>query len=516
MEQQAIEEKVAGIVCRLANLASLAPEQDYFDAGLASVQALELLLEVESEFGVSLSDEEFAGKPGASGSSPLITAQGGRLERTEGACESALATPATTWRRRRSRSRSRSSAAGIGERALRVTPTLEFDADEAAGGRALAEGARALAERMQRSLRSLKRKVAYRSPAMDTPRLPGHGDARRPVVRSRRTRGSRGPGAASVRVLRPLLRRVRARRGSHRRCGRPTLIPASVLARCDYFRSFPHSVTFACHLPEDPPRVEDFRRRHQDRESLDERAMADMVTPEACLSPAVCYHAYAANRDRDAGGDRARLLDGGQVLPLRVLEHARPAPPLGLHDAGAGLPRRPRAPCSQSGARGMEAFQEFLDEHHLAGEIRTASDPFFIAPDSAAKTYFQISSETKFEISLAAAGRRPAGRRLVQLPRRLLRQGVPGARAGRRPDAQRVLRLGARAMGVRIPRPARLGARTGGPTSCGGRPSSRDDGSAAGGPSLCPRSGPGAGFGPDGSDLGRPRWVYDRACSSTT
>src|SRR6266480_2482200 len=33
-------------------------------------------------------------------------------------------------------------------------------------------------------------------------------------------------------------------------------------------------------------------------------------------------------------------------------------------------------------------------------EIRTASDPFFIAPDAAAKTYFQLSSETKFEMSL--------------------------------------------------------------------------------------------------------------------
>jgi seryl-tRNA synthetase len=42
----------------------------------------------------------------------------------------------------------------------------------------------------------------------------------------------------------------------------------------------------------------------------------------------------------------------------------------------------------------------FLDEHELAAEIRTASDPFFIAPDAVSKTYFQLSSETKFEVSL--------------------------------------------------------------------------------------------------------------------
>ena len=60
MEPTSIEARVSTIVCRLAKLPSLAPEQDYFDAGLASVQALELLLEVEEAFGVSLSDDQFA------------------------------------------------------------------------------------------------------------------------------------------------------------------------------------------------------------------------------------------------------------------------------------------------------------------------------------------------------------------------------------------------------------------------------------------------------------------------
>ena len=36
--------------------------------------------------------------------------------------------------------------------------------------------------------------------------------------------------------------------------------------------------------------------------------------------------------------------------------------------------------------------------------LASTKTPFFIAPDSAAKTYFQISSETKFEISLVLPG----------------------------------------------------------------------------------------------------------------
>jgi enoyl-CoA hydratase/carnithine racemase len=51
-------------------------------------------------------------------------------------------------------------------------------------------------------------------------------------------------------------------------------------------------------------------------------------------------------------------------------------------------------------AQAQGLVERFLEEHRLAAEIRTASDPFFIAPDAVAKTYFQLSSETKFEISL--------------------------------------------------------------------------------------------------------------------
>jgi hypothetical protein len=51
----------------------------------------------------------------------------------------------------------------------------------------------------------------------------------------------------------------------------------------------------------------------------------------------------------------------------------------------------------------------FLDSHRLEGEIRTASDPFFAAPDVVAKTYFQLKSDSKFEVSLSL----PDGERLA-------------------------------------------------------------------------------------------------------
>ncbi len=62
-----------------------------------------------------------------------------------------------------------------------------------------------------------------------------------------------------------------------------------------------------------------------------------MVTPEACLSPAVCYHVYHLHQDRSIPVGRHRPRRLRQVLPLRGGQHQRPAAPLGLHDARGRL-----------------------------------------------------------------------------------------------------------------------------------------------------------------------------------
>ena len=52
----------------------------------------------------------------------------------------------------------------------------------------------------------------------------------------------------------------------------------------------------------------------------------------------------------------------------------------------------------------IETMSNFLSELRLGGQIRTASDPFFIAPDAISKTYFQLSSDSKFEVALEIEG----------------------------------------------------------------------------------------------------------------
>ena len=50
---------VIEVVTRVGGIADVGPDQDIFEAGVNSVDALELLLELESTFGVSIPDEEF-------------------------------------------------------------------------------------------------------------------------------------------------------------------------------------------------------------------------------------------------------------------------------------------------------------------------------------------------------------------------------------------------------------------------------------------------------------------------
>jgi acyl carrier protein len=50
---------VIDVLCRVSGLAGLEPDQDFYDAGMTSMQALPLLLEIEDQFQVSIPDDRF-------------------------------------------------------------------------------------------------------------------------------------------------------------------------------------------------------------------------------------------------------------------------------------------------------------------------------------------------------------------------------------------------------------------------------------------------------------------------
>lgn len=52
-------ETVMEVVKRVGEIAELAPDQDFYDAGLTSLASLTLLLELEDSFNVTIADEQF-------------------------------------------------------------------------------------------------------------------------------------------------------------------------------------------------------------------------------------------------------------------------------------------------------------------------------------------------------------------------------------------------------------------------------------------------------------------------
>ena len=328
---------------------------------------------------------------------------------------------------------------------------LEFDApaDSAAELTARVE---ALVRRIQRGLRDLRRKVVFRSVAASDPRFRGDGS----------TAGIHrlGPGQVALeglplRLFRYFDRVFEAfgRPWDARPVLTPTLIPTRVLARCDYFRSFPHNVTFACHLPEDSRRSNRSAPAIRIATNSMRRRSDDLVTPEACLSPAVCYHVYHLNQGRTAPASglvygvcgKCFRYESSNMADLRRLWDFTMREVVFLGGREDVLGRRERS---------IAMMGRFLDDHRLAGEIRTASDPFFIAPDAVGKTYFQLSSETKYEISLMLPGdaRLAVGSHNYHSDffGRAFNTTVEG-----RAHAQRVRRLRAGALGPCVPGPAR-------------------------------------------------------------
>lgn len=50
---------IAEILSRIGKVEGLGPDDDVYDAGFSSMNALELLLELESAYGVSIPDDQF-------------------------------------------------------------------------------------------------------------------------------------------------------------------------------------------------------------------------------------------------------------------------------------------------------------------------------------------------------------------------------------------------------------------------------------------------------------------------
>ena len=64
--------EILDIVCRLGNVLNIAPDADFYEAGVSSIVSLSILLELEERFGVSIPDSLFANTRTAKGLAELV------------------------------------------------------------------------------------------------------------------------------------------------------------------------------------------------------------------------------------------------------------------------------------------------------------------------------------------------------------------------------------------------------------------------------------------------------------
>jgi seryl-tRNA synthetase len=259
-----------------------------------------------------------------------------------------------------------------------------------------------VAAKIQRSLRSLERRLVHRSePPPGMPGLPGGQLPPGARLLGTGQAALQGQALALFRFFDRVFREF-GEQWNPIHLQTPTLIPATALAKCDYFRSFPQYVTFAAHIEEDFQHINDFRQRHQKRDTLDELALKDMATPDACLSPAVCYHVYHmhANTDLPAPGQIYSIAGKCFRFESTNLQDLRRLWDFTMREL---VFIGPREWVLEQRQVAIARFLPLLAELGVGLEIRTASDPFFVAPDAAAKSYFQLSSETKYEMAMEVA-----------------------------------------------------------------------------------------------------------------
>lgn len=179
----------------------------------------------------------------------------------------------------------------------------------------------------------------------------------------------------------------------------PTLIPVATLGRCGYFSSFPQSISMVTHLVEDFDEIEAFRQANAERTDLTIPNRGALTTPEACLSPAVCYHCYRSLEGSSLETGPRIVTTVGKCFRYESTNIT------GLDRLWDFTMREvifvgSEDEVSTRRAKGIEFMLEQVRRWDLEGTVESANDPFFSAA-YATKTYYQVRSDLKFELRLA-------------------------------------------------------------------------------------------------------------------
>ncbi len=176
----------------------------------------------------------------------------------------------------------------------------------------------------------------------------------------------------------------------------PTLIPARYLERVNYFRAFPHSLSFVTHLRTDLDAIDHFAQHA----ACDEHGLNEPLTSfagiETLLSPAVCYHLYFALADQPLPGGQVVATAVGtcfryEAINLTSLERLWNFTMREVIFVGA------KDFVLQSREIARQRMAAVFEKIGLAYRVESANDPFFIG-EFRKQAAFQSAFQLKFEI----------------------------------------------------------------------------------------------------------------------
>jgi seryl-tRNA synthetase len=176
----------------------------------------------------------------------------------------------------------------------------------------------------------------------------------------------------------------------------PSLISPAYMERVEYFRNFPHSLSFATHLRENLPDIQRFSCEAVTVDGVISADSAVYAPVSAMLAPTVCHHLYLTMSDCRIEGDGITATATGNCFRfesrnMRSLERVWNFTMREI--IFVGTDSYVRACIEEVRNR----IRPLLHELELTYSVMTANDPFFIGTfrDQAA---YQAAFELKHEI----------------------------------------------------------------------------------------------------------------------
>jgi seryl-tRNA synthetase len=178
----------------------------------------------------------------------------------------------------------------------------------------------------------------------------------------------------------------------------PALMSAELLDHVEYFRSFPHSLSFVCHMREDLDAIEGFAQSAHCEDGVLQMDRQALSSVTAVLSPAVCFHYYgtlSGKRLRQGvcatGVGSCFRYESSNMMSLERLWNFSMREIIYVGPKDFVLDNREAA---------RKKVADLLEDWGLAYRVEGASDPFFIG-DFKKQVAFQGAFQLKYEIRAA-------------------------------------------------------------------------------------------------------------------